>query len=396
MGTKYARDLFTGMLRSAGLPVTEAEMRATWAAINAEEGTQVKNTSPFSPFWRLVTALVTRPCMWLVDLLVDHALPNVFLRFAGGVYLDVFVWAVGILRKPGAIARGRVLFTRASAVGELLIPAGTWIESPPLDGTVYRVATLADAVIPQGQLALEVEVDAEAEGEAWNLGPGYYSILPLPLPGIVNVTTLEDWLVTPGADVETDEPLRLRARNQFMAVGQLHHDAAYKALISTFSGIRVDYLFFEKDGPRGPGTANCHMMIESGVPPAPLVESINAYVMASGNHGHGDDLLCMPITPAPFSLQVTAYPVLSAGVERQEQLLVEVENRIRCAFRQNTDYTMTKVYPLSRFSLSRLGDELHEALPDLRSIEFGRQEDITSQLSLPVLEDLTIRLGEGV
>ena len=54
---------------------------------------------------------------------------------------------------------------------------------------------------------------------------------------------------------------------------------------------------------------------------------------------------------------------------------------------------MTKTFPLSRFSFSRLADELHDALPDLKSVEFHRGEDLVSYLSLPVLESLEISLG---
>lgn len=390
---KYADELFTGMVKASGMPVTAAAMRAEWERLNADENTLIRNDSSFSPFWRLITAIVTKPAQWLVTLLVKKVLPNSFLRFASGVYLDVYAWGVDLTRKGSCAARGRVRFTRASAAGETAIPAGIWIESPPINGTVYRVRTLTAAVIPAGQTSLEVAVEAEEAGEAWNLGPGYYSILPKSITGVVDVRNPEAWLDIPGADVESDESLRLRCRNQFAAVGQLHHDAAYKALIAAFAGIRIDYLFFEaRQAIRGPGTANCYVMVESGVPPLTLCESINDFIMTSGNHGHGDDLLCMPITPVPVDLTVSVYPVVEAGSERRAALLKAVEDRIRCAFRQNAEFAMTKTLPLARFSFSRLADELHDALPDLKSVEFHRGEDLVATLNLPVLENLDIAL----
>ena len=122
------------------------------------------------------------------------------------------------------------LFTRAEASGNLTIPKGTIIESPAIAGVTHRVATLRDAVIPEGQLGIEVDVRAEQAGAAANLGPGYYSILPVPVPGIVTVANGDDWLVSPGSDEETDEAFRSRARAQFQAVGQYHHDAGYRAV----------------------------------------------------------------------------------------------------------------------------------------------------------------------
>lgn len=388
--------LFETMLKEAGVPTTEAAMKAEWDAINAAEGSQITNNSAWSPFWRLISAIVTAPALWLVRLLIRDALPNVFLKFASGSYLDVYAWGVELERKPAAHAEGVVLFTRASASGSLTIPRGTAVESPAINGVVHRVLTKADAVIPDGQLGLEVPVRAEEAGTAANLGPGYYSVLPEPVPGIASVTNRDAWLTSPGADEEDDESLRLRARNQFQAVGQYHHDAGYRAVVTAFSGIRADYVFFEKDGPRGPGTANGYIMIESGIPPAELVDSINTHVRESGNHGHGDDMRFFAMPSAPVALTVTVYPQLSCSTERREALRTDIENAVRSAFRENQDVPVTRPLPRSRFSLSLLDRELHELYPDLRSIEFNRAEDIVSGLSLPVLSSLTVTLGEGV
>ncbi len=387
-----AKELFTTMLRESGMPVTQDEMQAKWDAINTEQGSLITNNSAWSPFWRLVSAIVTAPAVWLVSLLVGTALPNTFLRFASGAWLDIFAWGVDVLRKQATSAQGVLRFTRSSAAGVLTIPAGTVVESPDLSGMTYTVATLAEAVMPEGQLSIDVPVQAKQPGASYNLGPGYYSILAKPVPGIVSVTNLADWLTSPGADVEDDEALRLRGRNQFAAVGQYHHDAAYKALIAEFAGIRIDYLIFEKDGPRGPGTANCHIMIESGIPPQELIEAINAHIDDSGNHGHGDDMRCVAIAALPLDLAVKVYPVTSAGEARANALLQDVEDRVRCAFRENADFTVTRTLPLSRFSFSRLGEELHAALPDLRSVEFGR-EDIVAYLQLPTINSLSVTFG---
>ncbi len=387
--------LFETMLKEAGVPTTEAAMKAEWDAINAAEGSQITNNSAWSPFWRLISAIVTAPALWLVRLLIRDALPNVFLKFASGSYLDVYAWGVELERKPATHAEGVVLFTRASASGSLTIPRGTAVESPAINGVVHRVLTKADAVIPDGQLGLEVPVRAEEAGTAANLGPGYYSVLPEPVPGIVTVANGDDWLVSPGSDEETDEAFRLRARAQLQAVGQYHHDAGYRQIVTEHFGVRADYVYFEKDGPRGPGTANGYLMLESGIPPASLVESVNAFIMESGNHGHGDDIRFFAMPDLPVELTVTVYPQLSCGEERREALRTDVENAVRSAFRENLDVDVTRTLPRSRFSFSQLDHELHAMFPDLRSVEFSLQ-DIVSELSLPTLRSLTVRLGDGI
>ncbi len=52
---------FEAVVKDSGMPTTEAELKARFTAIAAEEGL-ITNTSRMSPFWRLVTAIITSPC----------------------------------------------------------------------------------------------------------------------------------------------------------------------------------------------------------------------------------------------------------------------------------------------------------------------------------------------
>jgi len=386
-------ELFENMLKEAGVPTTEEEMEATWKQINEEEGSLITNDSNWSPFWRLITAIVTAPCKMLVKLLIETALPNLFLKYASGAWLDVYAWAVDLERKAASKAKGVVTFTRETSAGELTIPAGTVIESPTLAGYIYRVLVTQDTTCQDGTLTFTAPVEAEQVGSAYNLGPGYYSILESPIPGVASVSNAADWLSTPGADEENNQELRLRCRNQFSAVGQLHHDAAYKVIIGQYTGIRLDFLYFEHDGPRGPGTANCFIMLGTGAPPQEFVDNINTYVRDSGNHGHGDDMICYPMPETGHDLSMTYFPIPNLSEERKEALEKNLEDMTRCAFRENTDFDVTQTKPHSRFSFSQLDHELHAKLPDLLSVEFDRTEDIISAMDLPVLGTLTINDG---
>lgn len=395
--SKETQEIFKAMLKESGMPISEAEAKAEWNKCVQEQGTLVKNNSAYSPFWRVVEALITKPVMWVVNLLVDHALPNTFLMFARSVWLDVYAWGVDVARKAEVAGQGELLFSRSSASGNLTIPVGTVVESPLLNGIVYRMITKEEGLIPDGALGALVKVQAEKAGTAYNLGPGYYSILAKPVPGVVSVSNPDNWLITPGADIEADDNLRLRARNQFAAVGQYHHDAGYKALISEFAGVNIDYIFFQKEAPRGPGTANGFILIESGVPPQVFIDEINTFIRESGNHGHGDDLQLFPMPGVPQDLVVKVYPKLDLNLTEEEKasLRDEVINRIRCVFRQNTDFQgLTKTLPLSRFSFSRLGEELHD-VPEIRSVIFDRS-DIVLDLQIPVLNSLKVTIEGGL
>ena len=380
---------FEQIVKDAGIPTTEAEMQQQWDQINTEQGSLIKNDNKWSSFWKLVSALVTTPALWIVKFLINELLPNSFIKTAGGKFLDILAWALGLERKAAVFTRGMITFTRDQVGNALVVPAGTVINTPPINGVVYSLVTLVDTQFPNGELTVDIECRATGSGVAFNLAPGYYSILPEPIAGVLSVRNNDDWITISGADAETDDELRLRCRNQFTAVGQFHHDAAYKAIISEFAGLRIDYIWFEHGAPRGAGSANAYLMIDSGQPDQPFVDTVNTHINDNGYHGHGDDMRCFPMPETVHNLSPNAYLNPNLTPEQQTNLMTGIENMIRCAFRENQAFTVTKTWPFTRFSFSQLGRELHKQFPDLISIEFG-QDDIVSLMALPVIGTLSI------
>lgn len=382
---------FKAVMANAGIPTTEAGLKAAWEKEVAAEGAKVANTSSYSPFWRVITALVTQPVLWLLDYLCVSILPNFFVKTAVDAWLDMLAWAVNVERKGATRAVGTVLFTRAAAEGVLELDAGIVIQSPAINGNVYKLITTASARFLDGQLQTEVPVQAVEPGSGYNLAPGYYAILPVPIAGIVQVANADGWLQSPGADPEPNDQLRLRVRNQFSAVNQWHTDAVYRAMISAFPGVRPDGVYFEHGAPRGPGSANAFVLFDAGVPAEGYLVQINEHIRDLGNHGHGDDLLAflMPEVQVTFEVQVWPDPHLDKpGVEA---LIGEIELYVRAAFRESTprDYQPTLTYPQSRFSFSRLMEELHGQFPQIQSLHID-SPDIISGLDIPRIESLKV------
>ena len=115
-------------------------------------------------------------------------------------------------------------FNRAAITGPgLLISAGTVIQTDAINGTVYRVLTIDDVILPENQASVLVPVVAENAGAAYNLGAGYYHILPESVTGIASAVNDENWLDALGADAETNRDLKLRTRNAFTARSALAH-----------------------------------------------------------------------------------------------------------------------------------------------------------------------------
>ncbi|PJD01633.1 hypothetical protein B9Q22_23490, partial [Enterobacter roggenkampii] len=252
-----------------------------------------------------------------------------------------------------------------------------------------------DVVIPSGTASALLAVKATGTGGAYNLAPGYFRILPVAVDGISHVASEEDWLTVPGADEESDDELRERCRNQFNLVGSYHTDAVYRSMIASVAGLSIDRIFFLHDAPRGPGTANAYLLLDSGVTSEPFIDAVNDYINTQGHHGHGDDMQCFAMPETRHDLSVTVYvrSLSNLEPEQQDTLKKGIENLIRCAFRENKDYDVKKTWPYSRFSFSQLGREIHKTFTDADSVEFSLK-DITSDLDVPRLNSLTVVLQD--
>lgn len=382
---------FKQALADAGIPTTDAALKAAWEAEVVAQGSKLANTSAYSPFWRVITALVTKPVLWILTFVTGTVLPNFFLKTATSTWLDMLAWAVNVERKAPTKAIGSLLFSRATTVGSFEIPIGTRVQSATINGNVYELVTTAVGSFIEGASQVSIPVIAIDAGSGFNLAPGYYAVLPVPVPGVVQVVNLDGWLATPGSDAELDDDLRLRARNQFSAVNQWHTDAVYRALIAAFPGVSANGVYFEHGAPRGPGSANAYVLFEADAPADTYLQQINARIMDEGNHGHGDSMLVlvMPETQHDVSLQV--WPKANITAQGLIDLKADIALFIRAAFRESTgsDYAPTLTWPQSRFSFSRLVEELHEQFPSIESMKFGN-DDIISALAIPRLRSLAV------
>lgn len=381
---------FKQMLAETGLPVEETQIRQKFEELTAQENI-ITNTSKMSPFWRLITAIAVKPVKWLTDHLIAEILPNLFVKTAKEKWLQIHAWAIGLDFKQATKAEGVIHFTKESDITELTIKAGTVVQTERINDVIFRLIVTQDTTIPKGMLSAPVPVIAENAGADYNLASGYYRILPESIAGIKTVENKDDWLTTPGSDRETNEELRERYRTQFSSVGQHHIDSVYRGMISKVAGLSVDRIYFKHDAPRGAGTANAYLLLDTGVTSQPFIDKVNHYVQTEGNHGHGDDLICfaMPETQHVITCGVYFRPSQAIGEIRKAEIVAEVENMIRCAFRENNNYTVTKTYPFSRFSWSKLGEEIHDRFNEIDSIIWG-QTDIQSDLSIPRVSRLTV------
>ena len=374
---------FKAVLQQAGVPVTEDVALAELRALAVQENAPFVNQSPYSPFWRLVSLMMVKPLVWLTNLLAADILPALFLKTASGQWVDTFAWQLGLERKPAVAARGMITLSRYDASGSLIVPIGTVIQSAVIANRVYRLRVIEAQTFRPGMMALQVLCEAEETGSAYNLATGFYALVATALAGIASASNAADWLILPGADVETDDELKARCRNQFTAVNRWNIDAVYKSLVAEYAGIGVDDLYIEHDAPRGPGTANIYVLSDEITPSAEFYTQITQRIRTDGSHGLGDDVVVLPIPTLP--VDVTARVRLAGWLSATEraELANSISNMIAVALRGlpvSTGYRPTRVMPNTLFAWSNLIRELHQTFPALLSVDFANDNDLQPTL----------------
>ena len=170
-------------------------------------------------------------------------------------------------------------------------------------------------------------------------------------------------------------------------------------MIAANTGFRPDRIYFKRyDGDRypcrGPGSADAFVLFDAGVTPDETLAEVNRYINDQDNHGHGDDLKVLAVPGSTHDVSVSVIFRRNTTSDRRAEVLAEVEQVIRCAFRENEQYLdqVTQTWPYSRFAFSQLSYELHDLFYEIEALEWG-QDDILSDLDVPRLGNLTIEEG---
>jgi len=384
---------FTQILKENGIPTTQAELETAWRDIVATVGSSISNDNIMSPFWRFVTAALTNPVLWLVNFIAVTVMPNAYVKYATGAFLDLLADAVNLIRKAAGKVVGTVTFHRVDTGLGVTIPLGTIIQTASINGVIYQLKTTEEKSFTGVNLTLDVPVEAVEAGAAYNLAANYYNVLPTPIIGVTAVANGVNWIASPGSDIETDDDLRGRIRNQFGTASSYHTDSVYKSLIATFPGVHIDAIWFEHNAPRGPGTANAFVLFDFSAPVSTYLLAIHQYITDQGNHGHGDDLIVYQMPEQTKTLVATVWVEKFLSAAQKTQIHDDVVVFINAAFRENQAYSPTLPLPYSRFSFSKLSEEIHNQFPNVHSVSFSLADIVTAKW-IPRLTSLTVTVQD--
>lgn len=388
---------FKDVLSESGIPTTEAALEAKLKEEVVGAGSLISNDSTMSPFWSWVRAVIITPTVWLINtLLVGYVLPNMFVATAARWALELKAWELNVTIKGAVKTQGVITLTKTNAADLVTVAKGSIIQTLPIDGITYQMQVLEDTTLTAGLETAEVLVEALAAGAAYNLSAGYFNVLPVELPGVVSAVNGPDWIEVLGADAESDDELALRLQNAFTSSGNWHIDDAYRSIIASVAGINAKNIYFENTGHIIPGSATAYIVMDVGETPMAILEQLNTYIMTDGHHGHGDVLTCSAMPDRLYD--VIADIVLIDNVDEAQITItmMAVENRIRAAFKETAAFPeMQRAEPNSRFSMSKLGTDIHNNMALIQSISLRIDEviqhDVISLLEQPRINTLLVQ-----
>ena len=385
---------FSQLLDKAGIPKDLETAKTQLKAELKRQNSELSNADENSAGLTLFSAILSNPTLQIRKTLEKEVLPGLFIKTAKGSWLDKLADQRKIARIQPSKAKGTITFYRVGTSGDLLIPKGTQVASQLINSKQYKLLTLANATITDGNSHVDIVCEALEPGSAYNLATGYYSVLFSAVSGVSRVSNLSNWLTKAGTDRESDEELRKRTRNKIADSANWHLTESYKSIIMSQTGVPYDLIFFDLTEPRGQGSADAYAILETGQLSNSLITKCNQYINDKGHHGLGDDMQFKAIPTLNIDLIVEFQ-----ATSNQDAVKTKIQNITRCAFRENADFELSqKITPMQTFYYQKLATDLQSQIDDLKFANFyemkngtkTRLDQTIAGLKMPTLTSFTI------
>ena len=199
----------------------------------------------------------------------DWVTRQAFPQTAEGEYLDYHAQLRSLERKPALPAQGTVRFTAGEAAqSDRAIPEGTVCMTAGL----VRFATTQAAVLPAGELTVDVPVQALEPGTAGNVSAQTVVSMAVAPMGIASCTNPQAF--AGGADGEGDEELRARVLDTFRRLPNGANAAFYEQGALSFDQVAAATVI---PRPRGVGSVDVIVSTLAGTPGEELLEQLQDY-----------------------------------------------------------------------------------------------------------------------
>lgn len=209
---------------------------------------------------------LTRICVQIhIELLylARTILNNMFIRHAGGKWLELKASDFSKSLKPATKTQGYVTITRSSYSEALTITKGHMFKTAPdFNGDELVYYAVEDTIIQAGQQIGYVLVEAEKAGADYNVSENQITVSMIYLAGVSSITNAQGWIYSEGADVESETSLRNRTIASWSELSTNTTAAKLKAAVEAIPGVMCAYI--DDQHPRGQGTVDVIVVGSAG------------------------------------------------------------------------------------------------------------------------------------
>lgn len=250
--------------------------------------------------------------------LIDRGCKMNLLKYSIGPFLDNLAAFFGLARLEAQKSVSRVRFTLSAAQSSsVLIPKGTRLSTP----TKIYFRTKEDAFVPAGEMEVECDIESlEAGAATAGLLPGQISIIVDPVPYVSKVINIES--SQGGADIESDESLRLRIYYFPASLSVAGPLSAYAYFVKSFSQTIEDV------NPTSPsaGVVDIRFTMMGGqLPESAFINALYAYL--EDKRPTTDHLIIEAPTITYYDLDCTYY-IAKSDQQRQSDIISKVNTAV--------------------------------------------------------------------
>lgn len=260
--------------------------------------------------------------------LLRSMLNTLYVRHADKEWLGILAADFSKERKAAVKTQGNItLYKRSGNEATTVIPTGTVFKTDKdINGEELRFFSTEKVVVLKDAVTVMVPVEAEMEGNKYNIPPGQVTRCLQHLEGIEKINNEKGWITREGSDIEDWESLRERTLGAWDLLATMPTAAKYKNVCEAIDGVL--HVTVNQLHPRGQGTVDIIVTGTAGEATEELLQKVQEAV--DGIKAPDDDVLVKSAVTVSqdMVLQVTLPKLVSdEGIE--DRVVSAVTNYFR-------------------------------------------------------------------
>lgn len=269
--------------------------------------------------------------------LLRQILSQMFVTSATDMWLQFKAADYSKTLKQATKTQGIITIKGNGAHATVTIPKGTVFKTrKDINGLELRYFTLDKCVYLDTATSLEIPIEAEKPGSAYNVPKNQITECLIHIDGADSIFNSEGWISYEGSDEEDLESLRRRTLNAWSELSARPIAQTYKNVAESVTGVL--YATVNDMHPRGQGTVDIVITSTAGAATEKLLEDVREVI--EDIKGEYDNVLVMSAEVVEQDIAMTITMPRMASTEGVEQ---KAQKAVTEYFKINTSRTLSEL-----------------------------------------------------